>query len=314
MTQKNLRLDWVDISRGIAITLMVLGHSSLPTPIQSFIYSFHMPFFFFISGMLSKQFSNLTSNAFISFAKKKAIALLLPFVIYSIINIILYPLYGKLTIFEYILQVIQQGWGGLALWFIPVFFISVIISKFCITTKRTAIISAILLIIISYLLATYKIILPWNISTVPIASAFMIIGYLMKDIVFSIVNTVNYIKCTYIILLTMSVSFVIALHFRLDMATYKITPIIPIIIAALSGIFFLLTVSSIISRFNILSKTIQYIGRHTYEILGFSQVIIMIINRNTSIGVILKYIILIIILYCIFRLRDSIPKLFINRG
>lgn len=41
-----------------------------------------MPFFFFISGMLSKPFSNLTSNAFISFA----VALLLPFVIYYLPN------------------------------------------------------------------------------------------------------------------------------------------------------------------------------------------------------------------------------------
>lgn len=42
-----------------------------------------MPFFFFISGMLSKQFSNLTSNAFISFA---VALLLLPFVIYYLPN------------------------------------------------------------------------------------------------------------------------------------------------------------------------------------------------------------------------------------
>lgn len=48
------RLDWVDIAKGIAIVLMILGHSSLPNTIQNWIYSFHMPFFFFISGVLTK--------------------------------------------------------------------------------------------------------------------------------------------------------------------------------------------------------------------------------------------------------------------
>ena len=59
------RLDWVDIAKGIAIVLMILGHSSLPNMIQNWIYSFHMPFFFFISGVLmdnsikrSKSISN----------------------------------------------------------------------------------------------------------------------------------------------------------------------------------------------------------------------------------------------------------------
>ena len=293
---------------------MVLGHSSLPIPVQNLIYSFHMPFFFFISGFLSRPLSTLDKKTIYQFIKKKAISLLLPFAIYSIINILLYPLYGELTLIEYIAQIIKHGWGSMALWFIPVFFMSVIISKLCITTRITAVISSLLLIIISFVLAKYKIQLPWNISTIPFASVFMIFGYIMKDLIIYIVNTKSFTKRAIIIFFTTSLTSFIALRFRLDMATNCIIPIIPIIIAALAGIISLLTVSSIFSNFNIISKITQYIGRHTYEVLGFSQVIIMIINSNTNWGSITKYIILIILLYCIFRLKDSLPNLFSSKN
>ena len=55
------RLQYVDIMRGIAITLVTTGHllqfNGLPTnnPIFEFIYSFHMPLFFAISGYITHK-------------------------------------------------------------------------------------------------------------------------------------------------------------------------------------------------------------------------------------------------------------------
>ena len=53
------RIEWVDISKGIAIILMIIGHSGIPHFLNNWIYSFHMPFFFFISGVLSKQVNQI---------------------------------------------------------------------------------------------------------------------------------------------------------------------------------------------------------------------------------------------------------------
>ena len=52
------RILWVDAARGIGMMLVVLGHAisdtTMDNPLLSrlfyFIYSFHMPLFFFISG------------------------------------------------------------------------------------------------------------------------------------------------------------------------------------------------------------------------------------------------------------------------
>lgn len=44
------RIEWIDVAKGICIVLMVVGHTRLPSIISNWIWSFHMPFFFFISG------------------------------------------------------------------------------------------------------------------------------------------------------------------------------------------------------------------------------------------------------------------------
>lgn len=51
------RIDYVDIAKGIGIVLVVMGHNdfALISPFgHKFIYSFHMPMFFFMSGMFFK--------------------------------------------------------------------------------------------------------------------------------------------------------------------------------------------------------------------------------------------------------------------
>lgn len=42
------RLDWVDIAKGIAIILMVIGHEVENKSIYALIFSFHMPLFFIL--------------------------------------------------------------------------------------------------------------------------------------------------------------------------------------------------------------------------------------------------------------------------
>ena len=50
-----IRNSSIDVAKGIAIILVVLGHSiAEPTvPLNKFILSFHMPLFFFLSGIFS---------------------------------------------------------------------------------------------------------------------------------------------------------------------------------------------------------------------------------------------------------------------
>ena len=48
----NQRLDSIDLAKGIAIFLMILCHSGMNNGITQWIYAFHMPLFFVVSGYL----------------------------------------------------------------------------------------------------------------------------------------------------------------------------------------------------------------------------------------------------------------------
>ena len=67
----------IDILKGIAIILVVLGHIELLyaldaySQFRDFVYTFHMPLFMAISGYLYAKHHNTSFN-YLSFVKKKA--------------------------------------------------------------------------------------------------------------------------------------------------------------------------------------------------------------------------------------------------
>lgn len=76
---------FISIARGIGILLVVLGHCS-NSYISNFIYLFHIPLFFFISGFLF----NLNSlKAPKEYVKRKIISLYVPYVFYEMLFLVL---------------------------------------------------------------------------------------------------------------------------------------------------------------------------------------------------------------------------------
>ena len=79
------RLDYVDVAKGIGIILVVLGHCLVfagcwSSTLFRYIYAFHMPFWFTISGYLYKRKDPS------SFIIGKVATLLVPFVAYFSLN------------------------------------------------------------------------------------------------------------------------------------------------------------------------------------------------------------------------------------
>jgi fucose 4-O-acetylase-like acetyltransferase len=97
-TQVN-RVAWVDFAKGIGIFLVVLGHtirgiftynyaenSGVLQWLDTWIYAFHMPLFFFISGLFIQRSAQ---RGWIEFASRKLGAIVYPYVIWSLIQGIL---------------------------------------------------------------------------------------------------------------------------------------------------------------------------------------------------------------------------------
>lgn len=82
----NERIYWIDWAKALGIWLVVFGHA--PAKGHIFIYMFHMPFFFIISGFLYKK------GGFTKEVKKITRGLLYPYLIYNFILLIVAFLIG----------------------------------------------------------------------------------------------------------------------------------------------------------------------------------------------------------------------------
>lgn len=80
------RVHWIDVLKGIGIFLVIMGHTIKDTYVYNWIYSFHMPLFFFLSGFLIEQKPKIDSYKI--FLLQKCKSLLLPFIVFRILLVI----------------------------------------------------------------------------------------------------------------------------------------------------------------------------------------------------------------------------------
>ena len=79
------RIEWLDNLRAVAIFFVVLGHTvGLPGYVEKLIFSFHMPIFFWISGLFAKE--SIRDESFSGFLSKRWRKRLIPYLSFSIIS------------------------------------------------------------------------------------------------------------------------------------------------------------------------------------------------------------------------------------
>lgn len=86
----------LDIAKAICIILMVVGHSGCPTYLYNFLYLFHVPCFFFISGWLlsDKYLDDLKTGLL-----KKAQGSYVPFVKWTLIFLLFHNVFASMHIY-----------------------------------------------------------------------------------------------------------------------------------------------------------------------------------------------------------------------
>ncbi|MEJ8787506.1 acyltransferase family protein [Dorea sp. ICN-14282] len=94
------RYPWIDVLYTIGITLVIFGHShpsdwsvfsgTIFEKLIIFIYTFHMPLFFFIAGFLFMNSNAIKKNegGYVKWIENKCIRLLIPYIILSLIALI----------------------------------------------------------------------------------------------------------------------------------------------------------------------------------------------------------------------------------
>ena len=190
----NKRFDYIDAAKAFGMMAVMWGHIHYDDISTYFVYAFHMPLFFVLSGMVffPEKYGN-----FKSFAVRKVKTLLFPYVIYSVITWMIWAAYVTVThqqvdsiwapLLETVLSRGSEGYliHNVPLWFVACLFV-VELSYFWISKLPDwlNIVIDILLAVAAYSLVTYAhfydfTTLPWSIEVAMMAMIFYAAGHLV---------------------------------------------------------------------------------------------------------------------------------------
>lgn len=92
VTNKTIRLDYIDLAKGVMILLVVAGHiiqcyfiRGEQEPLHAFIYGFHMPLFFLLSGyVMGVTQLKMQQQPYLKWLGRKVQTLLIPYVVWRL--------------------------------------------------------------------------------------------------------------------------------------------------------------------------------------------------------------------------------------
>lgn len=295
MNQHTGRINWLDFAKGIGIILVVLGHAILPTEYAIWIFSFHMPLFFFLSGYLFSENKFKTLNLFI---KRKASTLLIPYFSFSLLSFVYFSILINNIGSEHVnimkpfigifYSVGINNWmvHNTPLWFLTCLFIVEILFYLIVrklSSKKGLLFVLIASSIIGYIDSLYMPIrLPWGIDIAFSSIVFFGLGYLFKKI--AIVEKFVFDKKFLFLFigLLLNMFFVLNMikdNYKIDMNLNKLNHYYDFYLPAISGILLIICISSLIKS----SKFLGFIGKNSLIIMATHAPLLTLVRKALSI-------------------------------
>lgn len=196
MTRKGEGLKyehWVDALKGIAIILVIAGHCNLPVYLTNFIYFFHMPLFFFLSGYLEKD----KGRSLVEHVGNRAKRLIYPYAAFGLLiiayNTIVYHntvgnlstgLIKRFVALLYGNYIFENNYAYIGvLWFLVASFCVSVLFKFFHGTRHKVLYTVMVIsigLILCQLEKMLGIRMPWCLDIALVAFGFSTVGYLMR--------------------------------------------------------------------------------------------------------------------------------------
>jgi len=284
------RVRYVDIAKGIGIVLVVMGHNdfSLISPFaHKLIYSFHMPMFFFMSGMFFKP-----DMPFLNFLKNRFHRVLKPFLAILLLIFFASLSFSKISLMMAGRRLIKAMYGSgyyidwVQLWFLPHLFAVSLFAHFFFKVVKgmrpqwlrwvllAALYTAGILSMKLFWPFEFNVFgkmltlhgLPYGLDMVPVSGFFFILGYELnqhrkegwfaKGLVF---------LASGVLLLFMVWYF----PARIDLNTRQFDSLVINTAEALTGILLMLALSRQLERIGWLSSIFSYVGQASLIVLLF---------------------------------------------
>lgn len=278
--KRNLTLD---VAKAICIMLMVAGHTACPRYFHDFVYMFHMPCFFFISGWLlnDKYLTNLKMGIY-----HKAKGSYFPFVKWSLVFTLLHNVFEYLHVYdttysipEMLIRVVRiftltvSGGEGLigGFWFLTTLFIASVASLvFLYMLNRAGKLSCkfieggvILILLVASLLPLAPYSFLANVGTRKmLATVFFLSGYIYRK--GSVAQTYSLSKSLTFFILPLVVAYFIYLNMVVVTGYWVWIDYM----IAMSGILGVIHLSGYLAKTKV-ATLLSYIGNKTLYILVF---------------------------------------------
>ena len=278
------RIDYVDVFRGIGIIFMILGHMSFVTPhFDHYIHAFHMPMFYFASGLFFKTNLRITT-----YLKKLTKQIILPYVFFATIFSFIVVFRGEDTLKNVLSQVLTINNNGFpiagALWFLTSFYFSQVILYILkkkinddIVLTPIVVLSLIVGINFSKLFATR---LYWSLDTSFVGLALIFLGYIVKK--YNLLEKLISDKIGLTIILFLINCFLIMKTSYVNMRADIYPSTILFLINAVMSFLVYLNVSKIIIKYLFktkFKKMLTVMGKNSIVSLCLNQFVILLFTK-----------------------------------
>jgi acyltransferase len=271
------RVLWVDNAKAIGIILVLLGHQAMPYNITKFIYSFHMPLFFFLSGFIN---TGRDEESFSRFAVRKAKSLLIPYFFFAIATYLYWLLITRnfgfssethINALTPLLGILYSNgvddWltFNTSLWFLTCLYLTEMAFFIIRKIRNDALVVAILMLCMAagYIQSVSRIPrLPWGANVALMGIALYGIGNLVRAVPFEGIKKKNLLPCIPVFLLLNIASILFNVKVDMDYNVYG--NCFQFLSGAISGIILMICVSNLIAR----NLVFDYIAKNTLIIMA----------------------------------------------
>jgi len=275
------RVKWVDIAKGIAVSLVVYGHFGTSEAAKSVIYAFHIPLFFFLSGLF---FSFDKFPSYKLFLKKRSVQLLIPYLFFNFITYLLWLFIGRkfgsdissnIHPLKPILGILYGNASNLPhnvpLWFLTCLFSVENLYFFIFRKTRKQQHFFLLLIIVAIAFINYKLNhvfrLPWGIDIALSMLLFYGLGVNLKSEFLE--KNRNKASLSGLLIISFFVVLIIArLNGKIEVSDNYFGNYIYFVLGALAGIIFIVSLSMLIAQVKLKYSLLSFLGRNSLIIFG----------------------------------------------
>ena len=288
------RIEYGDFIKAIGIILVVIGHiNSYNGLVKEWIYSFHMPLFFFAAGVVSVYGSQRTTN-WKKFVTGKVKALLIPYALWGVAysGVSFYKL--KMLAYGSYYSIIRSE-SLSSLWFLPVMFVAVSVFEVAknidkSSDKKLYRVFGLLLFAVAFVLPSVKVGYPFGVDAALVAAAFMLWGYSFEK---AASGCCGY-KSSKVLWIMFAVGFGATLTELLNkvggtgyvlMADMHTGNAVLFVTAAAGGCVMIYAVARLVEKINItaVKTTLEFIGRNTLVIFVIHKPLINMFTKYVDV-------------------------------